>query len=200
MNESFRKIKEKKKLIIEVGNKQFEVAPPEMEFIANWNQVQKKIKGLGKGWRLPTKKELNEMYKQLHQKSLGGFSGLWYWSSSESSYYGAWSQDFDTGYQYYYSKDSEDSVRAVREIGGDGEKIARDIGEALDDFDKMEKETHIISRGECPDCEAKDKKIAELRRALQMACPLIKSFVVDDGDCTEEDCRYEIYKTCKGGE
>jgi hypothetical protein len=70
---------------------------------------------------LPSKDELDLIYRNLKQKSLGNF-GNWYWSSSE--YYGnayncAWSQDFRDGKQDYGGtgdKDSQLSVRAVRQF------------------------------------------------------------------------------------
>lgn len=66
-------------------------------------------------WYLPSKEELNLMYNNLKRKGLGGFAGGSYWSSSESSLYGAWRQAFDGGGgQNLYSKDYDGHVRAVR--------------------------------------------------------------------------------------
>ena len=66
-------------------------------------------------WFLPSINELNLMYQNLKQKSLGGFSDNWYWSSSESNPASARSQFFGTGllnnnYKDYVSL----SVRAAR--------------------------------------------------------------------------------------
>ena len=68
-------------------------------------------------WFLPSKDELNEMYINLHQQGLGGFtSSADYYSSSEYDNYAAWSQDFYNGYQVDFNKDDFYGlrVRAVR--------------------------------------------------------------------------------------
>jgi len=70
-----------------------------------------------KDWFLPSKEELDVMYKNLKQKGLGGFSDVYYWSSSSSEYgsdYNACSQNFESGYQGSASKNSSLSVRAIR--------------------------------------------------------------------------------------
>ena len=63
-------------------------------------------------WFLPSKDELNEMYKQ--RTAIGGFQDSWYWSSSQFNYSYAWYQNFLNGSQSYYAKDSACRVRAVR--------------------------------------------------------------------------------------
>jgi len=66
-------------------------------------------------WFLPSKDELNLMYLNLKRKGLGGFSGDWYWSSSQSNFrYDAWYQRFSDGYRNYHYKNRTDSGRAVR--------------------------------------------------------------------------------------
>jgi SpoVK/Ycf46/Vps4 family AAA+-type ATPase len=65
-------------------------------------------------WFLPSKDELNQVYKTLKTKNLGGFSYEWYWSSSEGYRVTAWGQRFSDGSQYYNFKGYEGSVRAVR--------------------------------------------------------------------------------------
>jgi len=68
-----------------------------------------------KDWFLPSKDELDLMYKNLKQKGLGGFNNNWYWSSSHYGNKGsAWNQNFSDGSQEGYSRDSTLSVRAVR--------------------------------------------------------------------------------------
>jgi TolB-like protein len=67
-----------------------------------------------KDWFLPSKDELDLMYKNLKQKELGGFGNNWYWSSSQYGSSVAWSQRFSDGDQYNYFKSSTDSVRAIR--------------------------------------------------------------------------------------
>ncbi|GHV10498.1 hypothetical protein FACS189491_00040 [Spirochaetia bacterium] len=66
-------------------------------------------------WFLPSLDELDLMYKNLAMKGLGGFTGDWYWSSSELSIGYVWEQRFSDGRQgYYYLKDGTSCIRAVR--------------------------------------------------------------------------------------
>lgn len=79
-------------------------------------------------WFLPSKDELQEIWWNLvsdqsadnegrgkpHAGSLGGFDSEYYWSSSESSIGGVWSQTFHSGFQADDEKDTERMVRAVR--------------------------------------------------------------------------------------
>jgi hypothetical protein len=67
-----------------------------------------------KDWFLPSKDELDLMYKNLKQKGLGSFRNDWYWSSSLSNDDNAWGQTFSSGGQSYGSKKGTSSVRAVR--------------------------------------------------------------------------------------
>jgi len=67
-----------------------------------------------KDWFLPSKDELDLMYKNLKQKGLGGFSNNWYWSSSQSFNKHACYQSFSDGVQDRNYKDIAHSVRAVR--------------------------------------------------------------------------------------
>lgn len=63
-------------------------------------------------WRLPTKYELNEMY--LQKGEIGGFTGNYYWSSTEYDYDDAWRQNFYYGSEYYSDKYYNQRVRSVR--------------------------------------------------------------------------------------
>ena len=89
-----------------------EVAQNDFPKQMNWNEAKKACYALGSRWRLPTKDELNLLY--ANRKKIGGFAKYYYWSSTESDEYGAWSQNFKSGRQYDYSKDGRCSVRAVR--------------------------------------------------------------------------------------
>jgi hypothetical protein len=65
-------------------------------------------------WFLPSKDELDLMYKNLKAKGVGLFSGEAYWSSSEDYNNFAWYQYFGDGSQNYSTRNSSYSVRAVR--------------------------------------------------------------------------------------
>ncbi|MDR0443396.1 MAG: DUF1566 domain-containing protein [Treponema sp.] len=65
-------------------------------------------------WFLPSKDELDLMYKNLKQKGLGGFGGGYYWSSSQNNSNSAWYQLFSNGVQNLHYKDDTYSVRAIR--------------------------------------------------------------------------------------
>jgi len=63
-------------------------------------------------WFLPSSDELNQMY--LQKIVIGGFSGYFYWSSSEYSDSSAWNQYFWNGSQNDPWKTGEYCVRAIR--------------------------------------------------------------------------------------
>jgi len=65
-------------------------------------------------WFLPSKDELNEMYLNLHQQGLGGFTLDFYWSSTEAGINSAWLQSFNFGSKLDFDKDYSLYVRAVR--------------------------------------------------------------------------------------
>jgi len=65
-------------------------------------------------WFLPSKDELDLIYKNLKAKGLGGFKNDWYWSSSQDYNDSAWVQNFSNGNQHYSSKNDANSVRAIR--------------------------------------------------------------------------------------
>jgi hypothetical protein len=76
-------------------------------------------------WFLPSRDELDFMYKNLKQKNLGGFSSGWYWSSSQMSSNSdyAWGQRFSDGYRgpnFGYDlntvRSEANMVRAVRQF------------------------------------------------------------------------------------
>jgi hypothetical protein len=68
-------------------------------------------------WFLPSKDELDLMYKNLKQKNAGKFgTKISYWSSSQANADSAWYQSFDNGRQYNYGNYKYDLflVRAIR--------------------------------------------------------------------------------------
>ncbi|GHU84771.1 hypothetical protein FACS189473_2820 [Spirochaetia bacterium] len=68
-------------------------------------------------WFLPSKAELNLMYRNLAMKSLGNFKSNWYLSSSGyDNNYSAWDQHFGDGSQNYYSRRDSYLVRAIRQF------------------------------------------------------------------------------------
>ena len=65
-------------------------------------------------WYLPSKEELNLMYKNLNVPGLVGFESTFYWSSTENGSNGAWIQVFSNGDQNNHDKFNNDRVWAVR--------------------------------------------------------------------------------------
>jgi uncharacterized repeat protein (TIGR02543 family) len=66
-------------------------------------------------WFLPSRDELDLMYRNLHRNNIGGFSGNLYWSSSEDSAQSAWAKNFSYGAQNSsQSKNRTNRVRPVR--------------------------------------------------------------------------------------
>jgi hypothetical protein len=79
----------------------------------NWENAKILCAALGDGWRLPTKKELNDIY---HNKNkISGLTNEIYWSSTyNNDLYSGWEQNFKDGKQSTSFVDSKFSVRAVR--------------------------------------------------------------------------------------
>ncbi|WP_297514200.1 retroviral-like aspartic protease family protein [Flavobacterium sp.] len=67
-----------------------------------WDEAKKKCELLGKGWRLPTKKELNILYQ--NKNNIGGFEQKGYWSYTK----------FDNGRRYVVNFD--DGVQGIPKI------------------------------------------------------------------------------------
>ena len=80
--------------------------------LMNWYHAKIACKNLGKGWRLPTKEELNMVYENIGE--ISGVINSYYWSSSEYDNYDAWAQNFSNGFQGNYGKGFYNFVRAVR--------------------------------------------------------------------------------------
>ena len=91
----------------------FEVAQYDFIEEMNWKDAKAACAKLGKGWRLPTKDELNIMYE--NKDKIGGFAYGYYWSSTEGSNGDAWGQGVGNGRQNgYYYKNNKYNVLAVR--------------------------------------------------------------------------------------
>lgn len=91
----------------------FKVYPTDLGEMS-WNETKKACADLGDGWRLPTKEELNLIYK--NKDEIGGFADNYYWSSTEYNDYYAWDQYFLNGRQYYNNKNFRFNLRAVRAL------------------------------------------------------------------------------------
>ena len=81
----------------------------------NWKEAQNATKFLGEGWRLPSKSELELIYKELHLKGIGNFKSISYWSSTEyAGGYCAWYFGFGNGFSGNCGKEVKKYVRAVK--------------------------------------------------------------------------------------
>ena len=68
-------------------------------------------------WYLPSKGELERLYKKLHQAGIGGFKKEYYWSSTEYDDYKVWEINFEYGHARHLNSSYEGNryyVRAVR--------------------------------------------------------------------------------------
>ena len=91
-----------------------EIAQNDFPEPMNWYDAKKACDDLGKGWRLPTKDELNIIYK--NKDKIGGFTNDGYWGSPEWEEYWAWFQYFPNGGAHNLSKHNMEHVRAVRSL------------------------------------------------------------------------------------
>jgi hypothetical protein len=90
----------------------------------NWEEAQRQCKVYKGGgfmdWYLPSKEELNLMYKNIGQGSalglgnIGGFASNVYWSSTERGSFNAWTQNFANRIQAATNLSYTSYVRAVR--------------------------------------------------------------------------------------
>ena len=83
-----------------------------------WSHAKEDCAALGKGWRLPTKDELDTLY--INKDKIDGFAYAsledLYWSSTEDvrNEYDAWNQGLKFGFKQCMSKNGPNHVRAVR--------------------------------------------------------------------------------------
>lgn len=82
-------------------------------FICSLLQITENGKTYG-DWYLPSIRELNIMYDNLHLWGFGGFAASTYWSSTEYNVSNAYYMNFVNGSQSYHLKDIARYVRAVR--------------------------------------------------------------------------------------
>ena len=96
-----------------IGN--IEVAQFDFPNAMTFDAAQKGSKTLGNSWRLPTKDELNTLYK--NKDKISGFASLLYWSSTNNNQDSAWAQSFYSGSQGIYFKSYSFYIRVVRTFG-----------------------------------------------------------------------------------
>jgi len=119
------------------GWQYLEAAPAETEFTAQWGAYERDVGtmtavGFGKqntkaqicdaldingykDWFLPSKDELDLMYKNLKQNGFSRFGKGVYWSSSQYNNSLVWVQRFNDGYQFHnYRKNNTFMVRPIR--------------------------------------------------------------------------------------
>lgn len=95
---------------VKIGN--LEVMAEDIEGTIHWYQASKVCADLGDGWRLPTKEELNTLYK--NKDKIGGFVNSYYWSSTAYDSNKAFEQNFLNGSQNVGLKVNGGYARAVR--------------------------------------------------------------------------------------
>ena len=91
-----------------------EIAQFDLPGEVTWYNAKRECKELGKGWRLPTKDELENIYN--HKDLIGNFVNTNYWSSTvyDSEY--AWMQVFTHKLIAISPKEGHLNARAVRTI------------------------------------------------------------------------------------
>lgn len=80
----------------------------------NWYDAKAKGESFGEGWRMPTKPELDCLYK--NKEKIGGFNRDYYWSSERVGDWNVWVQSFSNGRQFGYSGSNSAKLRVVRTL------------------------------------------------------------------------------------
>ncbi|MHA8083167.1 hypothetical protein ACST14_07075 [Aquirufa sp. A-Brett2-15D] len=83
----------------------------------NWREALNACKELGDGWKLPSKEQLDILYK--NKDEIGGFVNDAYWSATKTGDYEAWRQYFSDGDQVLTPNYSVGYVRAIRVVNLD---------------------------------------------------------------------------------
>ena len=91
-----------------------EIAQFDLPTTTTWYNAKRECKELGKGWRLPTKEELDEMYN--NKDLIGNFVNTNYWSSTEYNSNYAWMQVFTHKLIAVTLKEGHINARAVKTI------------------------------------------------------------------------------------
>jgi hypothetical protein len=91
-----------------------EIAQFDLPTTVTWYNAKRECKELGKGWRLPTKEELDEMYN--NKDLIGNFVNTNYWSSTEYNSNYAWMQVFTHKLIAVTLKEGHINARAVKTI------------------------------------------------------------------------------------
>jgi hypothetical protein len=91
-----------------------EIAQYDLPTEVTWYNAKRECKELGKGWRLPTKDELDKMYN--NKDLIGNFVNTNYWSSTEYNSDYAWMQVFIHRSIAITLKEGHINARAVKTI------------------------------------------------------------------------------------
>ena len=89
-----------------------EVAQFDFPKYMKWVDAIVSCKALGSGWRLPTKNELNFLFK--NKDKIGGFAPEGYWSRTVYGDTDAWCIQFDDGENTHHIITTLSCTRAVR--------------------------------------------------------------------------------------
>ena len=91
-----------------------EIAQYDLPTEVTWYNAKRECKELGKGWRLPTKYELDKMYE--NKDLIGNFVNTNYWSSTDHKSDYAWMQVFTHKLIEITLKEGHINARAVKTI------------------------------------------------------------------------------------
>jgi hypothetical protein len=91
-----------------------EIAQYDLPTEVTWYNAKRECKELGKGWRLPTKNELDKMYN--NKDLIGNFVNTNYWSSTDYNSDYAWMQVFTHKLIAITLKEGHINARAVKSI------------------------------------------------------------------------------------
>lgn len=107
------------KIYVLTNELSFEIAEKDLQNKLLWSEALQETLITGDRWRVPTKEELDEMFR-LHQKGIGNFKHESYWSSNGVNDFNASAKSFITGgYSTSFSSKSpapKHLVRLVRNI------------------------------------------------------------------------------------